>query len=436
MEYPVFKFKVKEDGTQTGMLGISLVDTPAIDSLFVTFEAEVEKPQYIALKDESGKYKQELLGAALRPDLPILRKDEAGNFYYGVFDAETIEVIRNKFHKQKNTSEVNLQHNPDAKIDAYLIESYLLSTQAQLEATKALGLEDIELGAWIVRYKVESEELFNQIINGEVDVKGFSVEIMLERELVEAQKNNFKQTNTIMSKFNQLIDRFKSVLAEFEDETPAPATETTLEDVTVAETGMILRYTEIGAPVMEVTVDEAGVETEVQAAEGEFILEDGRTVVVDADGNLVEIKDSEEEVAPVDEEMETETPAEENAEELAEEEVPAEETPTEVSDLDKKLSELIPTDADGSYQLEVYVSDGKISFGTLYSYTYKDLKLSDLVEKFELLKADNVKLQEENKKPIGKPVFTEFKGEKINGEKKEFKNNLDFQLHRLGIVKD
>jgi len=428
------------------MVGISLVDEPAIMSDWQFFAKEDEKPQFIALKDEAGEYKQEILGAALRPDLAILRKDEAGNFYYGVFEADTIEIIRNKFHKQKNTSEVNLMHDSELKVDAYLNESYIIQNEEQLTATKSLGLEDIEVGSWIVRYKIESEEVFNEVIK---NLNGFSIEILLERELMELHKNNFnKQNNSIMNKFNELLKRFKTVLSEFDEEVveDAPTEETleedtpttTLEDVTVAETDMVLRYTEVGSPVMEITTDEEGVETEVAAAEGEYILSDGRTLVVDADGNLSEIMDGDAETEPVAEETLTEeTPAEETVAEetLAEEE-------GEKTDINKTLAELIPTDKDGSYQLEVYVSDGKFSFGTLYAYTYKDLKFNELVEQFEALKTEKEdlstkveELQAEIKKPIGAPVFTELKSEK-NKKKEEFKSNLDYQLHRLGLEND
>ena len=425
LDYPIYNFKVKEDGTDTGMIGISLVTEPTIMSEWQLFK-EV-KPHYIALKNEDGTYKQELLGAALRPDIPILRKDDAGNFYYGIFEKETIEVIRNKFFKQKNTSNVNIQHNEEYNVDAFLIESFIIQNEEQLEATKSLGLEDIEVGAWIVRYKVESEEVFEKALAG--DLTGFSVEILLQRELVELHKNNFKQTNnSIMSKFKELVERFKSVLSEFEDEAPATE-EVSFEDVVVAESGAVLRVAEVGSPVMVITTGEDGTETEEAAAEGEYIADDGRTIVVDADSNLVEIVD-----APAEEEA----PAEDASEEtLAEGETPAAEG--EKTDLNKTLAELIPTDKDGSYQLEVYVSDGKFSFGTLYAYTYTDLKLADLVANFEALKTEKAdldteveKLQAEIEKPIGIPVFTEFKGEK-NKKRSDFKNNLDYTLHRLGL---
>lgn len=447
MEYPVYRFKVKKDGTGTGMVGISLVDEPAMESSWEVFKNEQLKPMFIAL--ESTEEKQELLGAALIPDKAILRKDEAGNYYYGVFDGDTIETIRNKFHKEKkNLGTVNLNHDSDKKIEAYLNESYIIQTQEQLDAVHSLGLgEEVVLGSWVVRYKIEDSEVFNF---AKENLTGFSIEILLERELVdEFIKSNFKN-NFIMSKVEKLVERFKSAIEEFE--TPGTSTEQTLEDVTVAESGRVLRYTEVGEPVLEVTTDEEGNEETVPFQEAaELILEDGRTIVIDENGNLVEIKEAEEDVDPVaEEDMEEKTEGEKSEEKLEDEkpedlEDEASEQNSEKSDLDKTIREVIPTNADGTYQLEVYVSEGKISFGTLYAYTYKDMKFDKLVEEFESLKQEKESLNSEVenlkaevKKPIAAPVFTQFNGEdgKPKMSKEVFKNNLEYTLHRLGLDKD
>ena len=440
-DYPVYRFKVKEEGTGTGMVGISLVDDPAVMSNWQAFANVKEQPTLVALKNEDGEYKQELMGAALRPDILILRKDEGGGYYYGVFEKETIEIIRNKFHKEKNTSNVNLMHDGDKKVDAYLIESFIIQNEEQLNATKSLGIEDIEVGTWMVKYKVESEEVFQQALDG--NLNGFSIEVLLERELMESFKNNNKNNLQIMSeKLKNLISKFKSALSEFEEE-PNTDVKSEFEDVKVADGEDVLRYTSVGQPVNVVTTDAEGAETEVIATEGEYILEDGRTLVIDADGNLTEIKDAAEEVEPIAEEELTEEPVKETKEE-APAEATEEEAPAEKTDLDKTIRELIPTDANGTYQLEVYVDGGSISFGTLYAYTYNDLKLANLVEEFESMKiekenlaAEVVTLKAEVEKPVTKAVFTEISEKKHKGEEKvEFKNNLEYQLNRLGLDKE
>ena len=440
--YPVFKFIVKEDGNTTGMLGMSVVDGEAMEIGMQNFEKVEAKPQFITLQEEDGEDKQELLGVALRADFPILRKDDVGNFYYGIFEKDTIEVIRNKFHKEKkNLSTVNLNHDSEKEIDAYLIESYIIQTEEQLSGIQALGLSDeIGIGDWIVRYKIEDKEIYDFAVE---NLTGFSIEILLERELVdEFNKNNFKQNKSIMSKVEKLVGKFKEAIEQFE-ETPettpeTPATEVTLEDVTVAESGRVLRYTEVGAPVMEITTDEEGAETEVAFTEAaELILEDGRTIVIDEDGNLAEIKDAEEEVAPVaEEDMAEETPAEETpapaVEEVLEdapaEEAPVVETETGLPDAVKTwLNQIAGDFEDGDIYLSFYKDGGEMTYGSVS--TWANIKMSEET----LAKVE--KLEKEVATPVAAPVFTQFGGEdgKIKKSKAEFKNNLDYTLHRLNL---
>jgi hypothetical protein len=430
-DFPVYKFKVKESGTDTGMIGISLVSDPAIMSNWQEFSVQ-NKPKYIALQNEDGSYKQELLGAALRPDLPILRVDDYGNYYYGVFEKDTIETIRNKFHKQKYTSEVNVQHDPNQKVDAYLIESYILETEEQLKSVNDLGLTDVEVGAWIVRYKVESEDVFKQALEG--DLNGFSVEVLLQRELTELHKNNnINLNNNVMSKIEELVKKFKTVLDEFEDEnTNDDSTQTEeFEDAKLADSDVVLRFTDVGSPVYQVITDEEQNETTELVEAGEYILEDGRTLIVDDSSNLSEISDAE--PAPAEETgmNEEDKGGSTQTEDL--EETSTEDTGT---DLNKSLSELIPTDVDGTYQLEVYVSGGAISFGTLYAWTYKDLQLKAIVEKYEEMSKEVVKLKEQLEKPIGAPVFDKLSDHSNKKSKKDFKNNLEYTLHRLHLDND
>jgi len=447
-EIPIYKFIVKEDGKSTGMLGMSVVDGEAMEIGMQNFEKVELKPLFVCLQEEDDD-KQELLGVALRADFPILRKDGAGIPYYGIFEKDTIEVIRNKFHKeQKNLSTVNLNHDSDKEIDAYLIESYIIQNEEQLSGIQALGLSDeIGTGDWIVRYKIEDKEIYDFAVE---NLTGFSIEILLERELLdEFRKNNLNKNKSIMSKVEKLVDKFKTAIQDFE-ETPAPeatpSTEEVLEDVTVAESGRVLRYTEVGAPVLEVTTDEEGAETTVAIEEeAEMILEDGRTVVIDSDGNLVEIKDAEEEVAPVADEDLEEKPAEEKLEETVEteekpaaeleEEVAAEETPaTETEDglpaeVIQWLNKVGGEFEDGDVYASFTKSGGEWLYGSVS--TWANIKMSQELQ----TKVEN--LEAEIAKPVASPVFTEFHGDKVEKKSKEdFKNNLDYTLHRLGIEKD
>lgn len=161
---PLYTVSIKD--VEDGIFRMSIVDTPAVDSEFLCFSKE-EKPIYYFNKE-----KQIITGIALRADYPIYRQNDEGGFYV-VFTAKDIEEISQKFMKEKLLDVVNINHTGNNINDIYLIESYILSDE-----NKPSYFKDIKNGSWVVSYKVENKEIWNQIIKG--NLKGFSVEISAE----------------------------------------------------------------------------------------------------------------------------------------------------------------------------------------------------------------------------------------------------------------
>src|SRR5690606_17873906 len=116
------QFDIDVNENDQGVKTMSIVDEPAIESNFIFFAKE--KPKYVELK--ANGYKQVVAGLALIPDKDILRFDEAGEPYNAYFTAESIEKIRNKFHKEGLGNNVNVDHNSNKYIDAYLLESFII----------------------------------------------------------------------------------------------------------------------------------------------------------------------------------------------------------------------------------------------------------------------------------------------------------------------
>jgi len=424
----IFEFIINPEDMEMGMKAISLVDKPAIESEYIAFNKSEKKPMYFAV--DAKKYI--VGGLALIPDKLIFRVDEAtGEEYLGYFSAETIEVIMSKFMNESTdgtTHDVNFQHNSEDKVPAHLVESFILRTEAMVEAMKAIGIEEAVLGAWYVAYKFNDAEAYQKAIEGEFT--GYSVEIILQREL-KFNKNNDKNNN-IMSKMKNFIDKFKTLLAEIDTE---------LEDVIVPDAGT-LRIGDVGSPVLWITVDEAGVEATEPAMEGDYILEDGRMIVVDAMGNLLEIKDNaepapmpEEELEKPEEELEVpEIPLEETPEEPLEE-VPVEEIVPDLPEVaavaDMTIGGLIDINTDGEYYIKVIVTEGAITEATVEAEQVL-IKAGAMEE----LQAEVERLTEELAKPVTKSAFTEFTiPSPVNKSKKDFKNNLEYQLHKHGLDK-
>ena len=158
---PIYNVTLEDDAD--GVFMMSIVDTPAVDSNFLKFNKHRQKVIY-HFNDE----KRIITGVALRANYPIYRFDGKDEFYVQ-FTPKDIEIMANKFMKEKKLNNVNVDHNKDVD-GIYLIESFILS-----ERHNYPEFEDVDLGSWIVSYKVENQEVWEAIKSGKLN--GFSVEI-------------------------------------------------------------------------------------------------------------------------------------------------------------------------------------------------------------------------------------------------------------------
>lgn len=186
MEKKIFDIILKDDND--GMLGVSLVNSPAIESNFVALEKIEDKQLFVASKE----FKQVVTGALLIPDLLIFRKDQEGNPFYVRFSKDVIEQIALKFFKQKLIDKINLDHDQTKQQnDVFLFESVLISNEKQQEAYDSMGLGKLPLGTWIASFKVENKQLFQDIQSGKY--KGFSIEAFLNLQPVEINQKEIKE---------------------------------------------------------------------------------------------------------------------------------------------------------------------------------------------------------------------------------------------------
>jgi len=302
------KFDIDKNNPLSGVKTMSLVSDPAIESDFKFFSKQDNPKKYIELK--ATNYKQVVAGLALIPDKDIKRFDVEGNEYFGYFTSDSIEAIRNQFHKQEMTSRVNVEHDQQDYIDAYLIESYIVDSPEMLKAVQAKGIEDVVLGSWYVAYKIESPEVFAKAVSGEL--KGFSVEIFLAKFTKAIQENNLnKSEKSIMTKF---FEKLKSLVSEMEkDESPqikladdpapvedkpadAPKEDAKSGSTTTAANvrNQSLTYGEIGQPVTVTSYQDADYKvqesaTTYPAPSGDYQLDNGQSITVDASSNLLSL---------------------------------------------------------------------------------------------------------------------------------------------------
>ena len=240
---PLYRIVVNPDDT-SGVYAVSLVDEPAIEVDWIKLSKTIE------IKFSANKDKQLLYGALLVPDKIIYRRDDNGNEYNIIFDKETIETISDKFNKNKFTDVFNFQHS-NKMVQAYLKENWLVENP---DKSNKYGFELPE-GTWFGAVKVEDENFWNEYVsNGEV--RGFSVELKCDVELVELSNQN---------KNKQIINLMEVKRKD----------------------GVVIYYDgELGIGTQLFLDPEM---TEL-APEGEHELEDGSAVVIDAEAKILEFR--------------------------------------------------------------------------------------------------------------------------------------------------
>lgn len=164
MEVPVYKLTIKEDDINSGVDYVALVDSPAILRNFLAFK---EQKKYF-VQDE----KRIVTGPLMIPEIPIYRKDNAGEFYV-VFGKDTIYKIAQKFMKELRNDKVNQMHDASQKVaGVYMFESFIINTERGIHTPK--GFDALPDGTWFGSYKIDNDEVWNQVKDG--TFKGFSVE--------------------------------------------------------------------------------------------------------------------------------------------------------------------------------------------------------------------------------------------------------------------
>lgn len=208
---PVYKITINpSDNDDTGVNIISLVNQPAIESNFIAFNKDIKfttDEVVNSINDIQINFsvtdneKHIVTGAVLIPDKEIYRNfGNDGGEQLWVFDAQTIEIIRDKYHRLQYTSNVNLEHQTSVN-GCYLVESYIVNKDRGIFPN---DLTDIVDDAWVVTLKIDNEDVREGIKNGYY--KGFSIQ-----GLVNPIKTEEVSTLTYSSseRYNYLLNEIR-----------------------------------------------------------------------------------------------------------------------------------------------------------------------------------------------------------------------------------
>ena len=209
---------------------VSLVEDEAVESGFVALSKQ-KQPMNFKIHNEE---KRMLYGVALRADFPIYRRYGEDEFYL-TFDANAIERLVNKFMSNYGQKSFTIDHMEPAE-GIVITESWLVK-DTENDKSNALGLENVSEGSWIIGCKINNDEIWQSIKEGRWH--GFSIESWIDMEEIEEFKKINKENKKIdmavkKSKFEEMIDKIKSIISDAVEEADGQETETQEEIVNEA----------------------------------------------------------------------------------------------------------------------------------------------------------------------------------------------------------
>jgi len=192
MEKEILTYELTIDDINVDALtAIGIVNGPAIEESFMKFSN-------IKMNVENDEEKI-ITGPALIPNIKIFRRDEMRGEHYVYFSESTIKELVIKYIKDNKQNNVTIDHEYNAN-NISLFESWIIEDATNDKAT-ALGFSDLPKGTWMVSFKIDNEEVWNQIKNANLD--GFSIEGFLTKVLNKFAINYQNIDNEVLNILEQ-----------------------------------------------------------------------------------------------------------------------------------------------------------------------------------------------------------------------------------------
>ena len=318
---PIYRAVVNE-GDETGMMTISLVDTPAVEADFLYFNEDIKPLNYAVDNEEQRK----VFGLVMSCDTPIYRRDNSGYEYYIFYDRKTIELMAEKYLKLNRQNNVDLQHSFELEDGIFLNEIFIKDSERGI-APK--GFETVKDGSLFATFHVLNDEVWTAIKEG--TFKGFSLSgLFYAEETFNKQQNN----NKSIMKLEKIKTILRSLLVEVE-----------MGEVATSKGVLVWSGEEDLKAGDAVKMLDTETQSEVDAEDGEYRTEDKKVIIV-KDGKVEEIKDDEAEVAE-EQPIEEQPKAEEAAEEM-----PIDVEPKTEDERDLRISQLEAEIADKKAEID------------------------------------------------------------------------------------
>jgi len=194
-ETKIVELVIADDSQELAIDAISLVNSPAIEQDFVFFGKEKNNLTFAKVDEE----KRMLVSPALIPNKQIFRYDpNTDSDYYVYFSPETVRKASELYLKHNNHHKATHEHNE--RVSGVLtVESWI--KEGDSDKSKMYGF-DLPNGTWFVKMKIENDDLWKKIKDGEL--KGLSIEGYFTNKFEEMQKKEFT-TEEIRAALKELL---------------------------------------------------------------------------------------------------------------------------------------------------------------------------------------------------------------------------------------
>jgi len=206
-ETKIVELVIADDSQELAIDAISLVTSPAIEQDFVYFGKEKNNLTFAKVDEE----KRMLVSPALIPNKQIFRHDpNTDSDYYVYFSKDTVRKASELYLKHNNHHKATYQHQ-DRVSGVLTVESWI--KEGDQDKSKLYGY-DLPNGTWFVKMKIENDELWNKIKEGEL--KGLSIEGYFTNKFEQMQKKEFT-TEEVKTALKELLSVQKVELSIIAD---------------------------------------------------------------------------------------------------------------------------------------------------------------------------------------------------------------------------
>ena len=203
----IVELVIQDDNQELAIDAISLVTSPAIEQDFVFFGKEKNNLTFAKVDEE----KRMLISPALIPNKQIFRHDpNTDSDYYVFFSKATVEKAAFLYLKHNNHHKATYQHQ-DRVSGVLTVESWI--KEGDSDKSKLYGY-DLPDGTWFVKMKIENDELWQKIKEGEL--KGLSIEGYFTNKFEQMQKKEFT-TEEVRTALKELLSVQKVELGAIDD---------------------------------------------------------------------------------------------------------------------------------------------------------------------------------------------------------------------------